>query len=251
MKLLTVSSIESQLRNAVTQKKPFSMVRLGDGEYELIKLPIRKNLNKCRARIARWFKLDNLSIIHFESIRNVVFRACQNADMLGVPSIGEQAKYFKWRGFTKFCTVHNITPNKNLFYFYDINKVNFQRVLNGVQKITCISCRDISEKIKIKFSIPEVNTWIIPGERFCFSKALHPVDNLDCLHYPYLFTEYTNMIKKETKPGEVYLIGAGGLGKSYCNTVKQSGGIAIDIGSLFDAWAGVVTRPYMRKVKAL
>lgn len=252
MKLLTVSELEIKLVHSIIAKKPFSLVRLGDGEYEIIKLPVVKNLRKCKLRISRWFNLKNLTIKHFTSIRNVIFKACKGADILGVPSNSEQLRFSKWKGFQTFCAINKIiTKDKNLFYFYDINKIDFSLILRHAQKVICISCRDLTEKLKIRFSLPVVETWIVPGERFCFSKAIKPVDNLDCLHYPYLFTEYTNKIKQVTKPGYVYLIGAGGLGKSYCNTVKQSGGIAIDIGSLFDAWSGVITRPYMRKVRAL
>jgi len=32
------------------------------------------------------------------------------------------------------------------------------------------------------------------------------------------------------------------LGKIYCKWIKESGGIAIDIGSIFDAWAKVESR---------
>jgi hypothetical protein len=42
----------------------------------------------------------------------------------------------------------------------------------------------------------------------------------------------------------VFLVAAGILGASYCNRIKQLGGIAINIGSVADVWAGVVTRPY-------
>jgi hypothetical protein len=43
-------------------------------------------------------------------------------------------------------------------------------------------------------------------------------------------------------PGQAFLIGAGVLGKVYCHRVKELGGVAIDVGSLIDAWAGVESR---------
>ena len=39
------------------------------------------------------------------------------------------------------------------------------------------------------------------------------------------------------------LVGAGALGKAYCEAVRQQGGVAVDIGSGFDGWAGVMSRP--------
>ena len=38
------------------------------------------------------------------------------------------------------------------------------------------------------------------------------------------------------------VVGAGALGKGYCNEIKRQGGIAIDLGSRFDHWLGYQTR---------
>ena len=40
-------------------------------------------------------------------------------------------------------------------------------------------------------------------------------------------------------PGALFLVGAGAFGKIYCHWIRDRGGIAVDIGSLFDSWAGV------------
>ena len=42
------------------------------------------------------------------------------------------------------------------------------------------------------------------------------------------------------------LVGAGPLGKVYCNEVKLAGGVALDIGSIFDSWARRPTRGYLK-----
>ncbi len=44
-------------------------------------------------------------------------------------------------------------------------------------------------------------------------------------------------------PGDVVLVAAGILGKSYCLRIKRNGGIALDLGSLVDLWMGYETRP--------
>jgi len=43
--------------------------------------------------------------------------------------------------------------------------------------------------------------------------------------------------------GTLVLVGAGLLGKLYCNTAKNSGAVALDFGSSFDILAGMSTRP--------
>lgn len=47
----------------------------------------------------------------------------------------------------------------------------------------------------------------------------------------------------EIRPGDVFLIGAGIWGKAFCERVRARGGIAIDIGSAVDIWAGIHSRP--------
>jgi hypothetical protein len=44
-------------------------------------------------------------------------------------------------------------------------------------------------------------------------------------------------------PGMLFLVGAGLYGKAYCAEIKRQGGIALDLGSLLDAWVGVGSRP--------
>jgi len=44
-------------------------------------------------------------------------------------------------------------------------------------------------------------------------------------------------------PGMLYLVGGGLYGKLYCQLIKSQGGIALDLGSLFDAWLGIPSRP--------
>lgn len=44
-------------------------------------------------------------------------------------------------------------------------------------------------------------------------------------------------------PGMLYLVGAGLYGKLYCERIRSQGGLALDVGSLLDAWAGIPSRP--------
>jgi hypothetical protein len=48
-------------------------------------------------------------------------------------------------------------------------------------------------------------------------------------------------------PGMLYLVGGGLYGKLHCQLIKSQGGIALDIGSLVDAWLGIPSRPAVYK----
>jgi hypothetical protein len=48
----------------------------------------------------------------------------------------------------------------------------------------------------------------------------------------------------------LFLVAGGLLGKFYTATIRRHGGIALDVGSLVDAWTGRHTRPgYDDKLK--
>jgi hypothetical protein len=57
------------------------------------------------------------------------------------------------------------------------------------------------------------------------------------VHYPNRFLELLDEINVPFE-GAVFLVGAGYLGKPYCQRIKNLGGIALDIGSIYDSWIG-------------
>jgi hypothetical protein len=76
-------------------------------------------------------------------------------------------------------------------------------------------------------------------------------------HYPVIFNLTIDWISSCIEPGDLVYIGAGILGKIYCNEVKKIGGIAIDIGSVLDITTNcVATRgeyranPYSQRLAA-
>jgi hypothetical protein len=70
----------------------------------------------------------------------------------------------------------------------------------------------------------------------------------DQKHYPALFNLIPKWLDEQPAKGNVFLVGAGGLGKVYCNWIKQRGGVAIDMGSILDGWAGLITRSYLKEM---
>jgi len=249
MNYLSSKDISIILRNAIANKKPFSMVRLGDGEFSIIKYPKFTKEKLCRARIGRWFDSSKLTRKQIVSIRNQILKACGSADILGVPSKREQHRYSKWKGFEKFCNIYNILKEgQRYFHFYHMKNLNFKLILKDTQIVYCITCRNIDKQIEKNFDLRKAEMFLIPPERFSYSKkANRSVKWKGDLHYPDLYLRILQWMDSFDLHGKVFLIGAGGLGKAYCAWVKERGGIAIDVGALFDAWAGLYTRPYYKK----
>ena len=63
----------------------------------------------------------------------------------------------------------------------------------------------------------------------------------DTGHYP---DRYRSLLAEleNVRPGTLYLVAAGMLSKIYCDVVRGAGGVAVDIGSVADLWAGVRSR---------
>jgi hypothetical protein len=243
--------ITQRIQTAIRDQKPFSLIRLGDGEYTILKYKKWTTRARCIDRINRWFDAHKLSEKQVVSIRNQILRACQNADLLGMPSRNEIRFYSKWKSFNPICKALKI-PLTETFYFHDILKVNFKSIVEG-KNLVCITCRNIGNKIQANLNPATLKMILIRPEKFAWNKSLKGQDTRSGRrdHYNDQFEEIYKTITSESQKGKVYLIGAGGLGKSYCNMVKSMGGVAIDIGALFDIWAGVQTRPYLKKKMVL
>lgn len=68
----------------------------------------------------------------------------------------------------------------------------------------------------------------IPGEH-----GHHPAA-AGAAHYPEVYHHTLAWIEGQAKPGRLFLVGAGLLGKLYCAAIRRRGGVAIDVGSLID-----------------
>lgn len=249
---LNKREVENSIIQKIKDKRPYSLIRLGDGEFHVIKYPKQTTEKLCRARINRWFDSVNLKQKELVSIRNQILRACQNADILGIPNIGELKKYPKWKYFNKTCNRYKIfKPNQKHFYFYHIIGLDYKRIIQDLDILYCITCRDIGLKIEKNFNIKKVVTYLIQGEKYAFTQNLK--SNFAKWegekHYPEGYHNIIQWLQSFRLQGKVFLVGAGGLGKAYCDIIKKYGGIAIDVGALFDGWAGVKSRPYLHKRK--
>ena len=61
-------------------------------------------------------------------------------------------------------------------------------------------------------------------------------------HYRRVFPRVLDALRADLQ-GTLVIVGAGFLGKLYCEAAKNSGAVALDFGSAFDVLAGMSTRP--------
>jgi len=107
----------------------------------------------------------------------------------------------------------------------------FRPLLRNQPFVGLIGCRDVQTQIKRLFGIEETVWYGVKGE-----KAETGI--VETEHWPDGFNDIERGLTVPF-PGALFLVGAGVFGKVYCHWIKQRGGIAVDIGSIFDSWAKV------------
>lgn len=73
----------------------------------------------------------------------------------------------------------------------------------------------------------------IPGEKG------HHRDVEGPAHYPVVYEETLTWIEHQAAPRRLFLVGAGILGKIYCDAIRRRGGVAVDVGSVMDMCGGI------------
>ena len=120
------------------------------------------------------------------------------------------------------------------------------RLLNKCPEIGLVSCHhSLAKVLAKKYNIEHIEYYFVTGE-VGHAKSLPPGATLG-VHYPQQFNYIMDSISRPLN-GKIFLIAAGILGKFYCQRVKESGGVAIDIGSVADALCGYKTRPGMQAI---
>jgi hypothetical protein len=64
---------------------------------------------------------------------------------------------------------------------------------------------------------------------------------VDTGHYPGRYSVLVRELRR-AQPRMLYFVAAGMLGKICCDVIRGAGGVAVDIGSVADLWAGVRSR---------
>lgn len=239
-KFISVEETQDVLERAWASSAPFSLVRLGDGENTILRYPNFTDDERVQFVLQRALELRVFSRDEIEKIRVDLVEATKNADLLGIYDSGEPHKecvvykeHLEYIGIQGFL---GCTPSIHIIMQC------FGWLENFIRKapyITLICGRDVLAKVKAAFPHSECEQILVPTERqYRLSEDMRRTGEH---HFPNVYSRVKQEIDVRG-PDHLFLIGAGILGKAYCHTVKQRGGFAIDIGSVFDYWAQVPTR---------
>lgn len=238
MRHLSPKQVYTVIRRRMRELEPFSLIRLGDGEARLMGYPDLVERKDLDTSIRYWYGTHQLTDDQVLSLRSELIAAIENADILGLPSAYQQNKNRFYQ------IVWDVAERENLIQ-ENVTEANIHKqmcelgllgeLLAGLDRVALITCRDLGDKLKEKYNIGVVRMYSVPVE----GHTGKPRER----HYPEFHAALLDRLV--VHPGELFLIGAGPNGKVYCDAVKRAGGVALDIGSVFDGWAGVPSRSYI------
>ena len=224
---------------------PLSLTRIGDGEARLLnwrkdKPAANFSLNKHMGRVP--------SDAEILEIRDNLIYAYNKSSIIGIPT----RKHFKrndkyWSSAENL--MYELAPeSKNVMKCsIDIHTEwilndTYRELLQDKENVYIITCRDVAEGLKRRYNIKNVYQFLI-SEQWQYD-----VNRKENHHYPDQFQEIKAWIGGLSLNLDICLCGAGFVGKIYNVWFQQRGGISIDIGHVFDKWAGMATRGVGGKV---
>ncbi|OJF69427.1 hypothetical protein BK026_11875 [Alteromonas sp. V450] len=228
-----------EIERLLKSGQPGAVIRLGDGEGALIGFPDITTSSHCDNFMKIWFGrkdiADETKMWMGEQIRNAI----KVADIVGVPREKQIQKHPLYEAVPRALSKYSLLGENAYLADAALHRqlqfaLFYRKLLSNKDFVGVISSRDVTEKLKQAFNIRHIDHYRIMGESKFAGEETLP-------HYPDGFNKIKETLNVPYK-GALFLVGAGGLGKIYCQWIKEKGGFALDIGSIFDAWAHVKSR---------
>jgi len=258
---LDTERLAIRLRHAISDRVPLSMIRLGDGEARFLALSdpwargvISEYEAKCIVSVIwrNWFgqPIDAVDPVDLAVLSREFTGALADADILGVSTAQRYERDTFHRGYLALLEravdkVMADRPGVSLTHAFANILLHrrspfYAELLSGLDFLGCISPHPgLAARLAQYHGIAEYREYLVPGEARLPDAAQGRAQGP---HFPDRFHAIMAELRVP-RPGAVFLVAAGLLGKIYCHRIRQLGGIAIDVGSVVDAWMGFATRP--------
>lgn len=247
--------IAQKIQEAIDASKPFSMVRVSDGEGNV--LFDYKNLDNLHEYI-----LEQISYLHFgdrrvvpdnaKAFKDLIEKAIASADVVCVPECDALKRGFNTpeEDIDVRAVIGNRISALRVSEIINDNQLTasawsnrqllgyYKKLFSGVKSLGVISSYpELKSILASKFGIEEIVHHSIPRQAL----FLKHDERKNSGHYPDVFQSIVNSINPKY-PGMPYIVSAGLLGKFYCHVIKSRGGIAIDTGTVPEIWLGIPNR---------
>jgi hypothetical protein len=252
------------IRAIIEKRRPASLIRLGDGEGNVLAATDEQFpalTREANARIANLMFGVRMGEA-MKSLSPLMTEAVANADVLGVPcgnrieAVGQKIRTqlskgeYDLRGMSGAINalrhaarilgeapVDGPRVITNCYFHRDLLP-HYGAILADLPCMGLISCHaGLPERLRRGFGIGEVDFYEIPPQALSLGRAP------DRPHYPERFEQLMSSITVGFD-GQVFLVAAGILGKIYCERIRHLGGIGFDLGSTADVWMGQSAREY-------
>lgn len=253
---------------ALQNRKPFSAVRLGDAEGNIIgccdpTLDIERELKWFNVAL-KWQSGSVMSLDEAKTFASQMEAAFCDADVLGlrmfVPFALENWPFglsAQWANKlidekSDLRGAHGVLRSDELplrwlregalqhttlihaWYHTPLLDRLDQLVAAAETTIFINGRQELSGPLKARFPKSDIDFIPIPAEP-------PKPGELGPMHYPDAFQNVLHKLDRDLA-GSLVLVGAGIIGKIYCHAAKKSGAVVIDIGSAFDLLAGIHSR---------
>lgn len=240
-----------ELTSALSEKKGFSVLRLGDGEARLLMWSGEKITKEIiwviRSVLGFNGKLLVSEILDFkaQSLNTIL-----HSDALFVYKNRDDDNYIRYRDglSTVLCDngidILNISPmNVVNGILNESDIVDLLRLSNNVHLLTCRgNAKDILVA-REPFLKKKIKTILIPSESKFRDLYEEPQDIEMTSQFPELMKHIREtVLPEQILPGDIVLIGAGPAKLVYADVVKSRGAVALDVGHFFDSICGLVTQ---------
>lgn len=234
--------VARMVTRAVEEGRPLSVIRLGDGEAMLMEWPhFTERRGPLFQSLRYWFGSIGIGSGDLNDMATELRKAIKESDVIGVPSEQHRQGREGWAKVELYLRAYNLMTRDSVLAPADLHielyKEGLLKHLLQGRQISVITCRNVAQKLIDEYGVKGVRWYPIPTE--AQTAGFKPTN-----HWPDRYEELMDEIEVPC-PGHLFLVGAGALGKAYCAQVKRKGGVALDIGSIFDVWAGVHSRSYM------
>ncbi|MBP2314227.1 glycosyltransferase [Azospirillum soli] len=258
-------AVVARILDSYEARRPFSLIRLGDGEGNFLPYPAEHAAFAEADRAATqciWWGEPRLTGAAADVLSDALQAAVRNADVVGIPDLSRLCYslpvptaadlYHSWHDYRGLLTVirNLLTGGNGLFaptqaitschIHADLSAWGlYERLFATIRRVAVVTCHPtLPERLAERFGLTVSRVHLIPHETkyggiFRYGER-EP-------HFP---TAYERLMETLTvdEPGQVVLVAAGFLGKMYCKRIKEQGGIALDLGSVVDYWCGFTTR---------
>jgi hypothetical protein len=259
----------SLVRDRLANGKSFSFIRLGDGESSCLTYePHLSTLAQpdMADRERTWWGAE-LGADDRARISAQISSAIWNADCVGIPTVSRILRDVKLsedddleRGRTgrglrsvlyTFENIERLRPrHSDLRRFaschlhQDLARWDlYPDLIERAREVVLISCHPgLADIVKQRFGARIAGNIIVPPRHASIPLLRDPPSTSRSL--PDVIGEIAESLG-ELPRNRLVLVGAGYLGKWLVDLAKVRGGVALDLGSIFDHWVGINTRSYL------